>query len=128
MGVAPTSAAKLGGSSASLDLVGLPPLMARTTGRPEISIGLIDGPVAINHPDLAASNIREVPGKLSGACVEGTSAACAHGTFVAGILVARRGSAAPAICPGCSLLVRPIFAEGPSKGKDTPSATANELA
>jgi hypothetical protein len=57
-----------GARAACLDLVGLPRLMARTSGRPEILIGLIDGPVALDHPDLAAENIREVPGKLSAAC------------------------------------------------------------
>jgi subtilisin family serine protease len=121
-------ASELGGSSASLSLVGLPPLMARTSGSPGISIGLIDGPVAIDHADLAAGNIREVPGKFAGACADPRNAACTHGTFVAGVLLARRGSAAPAICPGCSLLVRPIFAEGTSNCEDTPSATAEELA
>ena len=75
-----------------LDLVGLSPLMSRTSGRPEISIGLIDGPVALDHPDLAAENIREVPGKLSAACADASDAACAHGTFIAGILVATRTS------------------------------------
>src|SRR5215472_9743024 len=40
----------------------LSPLTARTSGRPQISIGLIDGPVALDHPDLATENIREVPG------------------------------------------------------------------
>jgi len=44
------------------DLVNLAPLMQGTCGRPEIAIGLIDGPVVITHPDLAARNIREVPG------------------------------------------------------------------
>jgi subtilisin family serine protease len=121
-------AAKLGSSSAYLFLVGLPPLMERTSGRPEISIGLIDGPVAINHPDLTVANIHEVPGKLPGACVGASSAACAHGTFIAGILLAKRGSVAPAICPGCSLLVRPIFAEAAPDGELMPSATAEELA
>ena len=87
--------------AACLDLVGLPRLMARTSGRPEISIGLIDGPVALDHPDLAAENIREVPGKIPAACADASDAACAHGTFIAGILLARRLSMAPAICPGC---------------------------
>lgn len=32
--------------------------MERTRGRPEIRIGLIDGPVAVNHPDLVTENIR----------------------------------------------------------------------
>jgi len=81
-----------------LDLVGLPALMASASGRPEIAIGLIDGPVALDHPDLAAENIREVSGGLPAACADAGDAACAHGTFVAGILLARRGSPAPAIC------------------------------
>jgi subtilisin family serine protease len=102
--------------------------MARTSGRPEISIGLIDGPVALDHPDLAAENIGEVPGKLQAACADASDAACAHGTFIAGILVARRTSVAPAICPGCNLLVRPIFSQAPAKGEQMPSASAGELA
>jgi subtilisin family serine protease len=110
-----------------LDLVGLSPLMARTSGRPEISIALIDGPVAKNHPDLRAKNIREIPGDIPGSC-DGKNTACAHGTFVAGVLIARRGSVAPAICPGCSLLVRPIFAEAIPEGEVVPGATAEQLA
>jgi len=35
---------------------------------------------------------------------------------------------APAICPGCSLLVRTIFAEAPANGEQMPSASAGELA
>jgi subtilisin family serine protease len=102
--------------------------MARTSGRPEIAIGLIDGPVALDHPDLAAENIREVPGKLPAACADASDAACAHGTFIAGILVARRTSVAPAICPACNLLVRPIFSQAPANGEQMPSASAGELA
>src|SRR4051794_32108676 len=91
--VAPlTGLAKLDESSASLHLVGLQPLMARSSGIPEIPIGLIDGPVTIDHPELVAANVHLLPGKLSGACIDASSTACAHGTFVAGILFARRGS------------------------------------
>lgn len=122
-----TSADTRVNNTSYLDLVGLPALMARTSGRPEISIALIDGPVALDHPDLAAENIREVSGDLPAACADAGDAACAHGTFVAGILLARRGSPAPAICPGCSLLVRPIFAEAPINGEQMPTATAEEL-
>jgi subtilisin family serine protease len=111
-----------------LDLVNLPPLMARTTGRAEIKIGLIDGPVALDHPDLAAQNIHQVPGKSSSACSTASSLACLHGTFVAGVLMAKRGSVAPAICPGCTLLVRPIFSETTPAQGDMPSAKPEELA
>jgi subtilisin family serine protease len=44
------------------------------------------------------------------------------------MLLAKRGSAAPAICPGCSLLVRPIFSETVSGNGYMPSATPQELA
>ena len=111
-----------------LDLVRLSDLMKRGPGRPEITIGLIDGPVAQDLPDLAATTIREIPGRLKGTCARTDTVACTHGTFVAGILAARRGSAAPAICPGCTLLLRPIFAEAVNGNGHMPSATPEELA
>jgi subtilisin family serine protease len=111
-----------------LDLVNLTPLMELTSGRPEIVIGLVDGPVVITHPDLAAENVREIPGSIGGTCAQASSLACMHGTFVAGILCAKRTSAAPAICPGCTLLVRPIFAETPADSELIPSARPEELA
>jgi len=46
---------------------------------------------------------------------------------VAGILAAKRGSDAPAICPGCTFLLRPIFTEEESPDS-TPAATARDLA
>src|SRR5262245_60497533 len=88
-----------------LELVKLRALMDRTSGRAEIAVGLIDGPVAIDHPDLIRDNIREIPGKFSSVCAQAGSVACLHGTFVAGILCAKRSSIAPAICPDCALLV-----------------------
>src|SRR5215210_420469 len=112
-----------------LDLVNLTPLMqlSRRAGS-EVVIGLLDGPVAMNHPDLSTSNIREVS-KGVGGCALPKSAACIHGTFTAGILSAKRGSPAPAICPGCTLLVRPIFKETlAEKNGAMPSATPAELA
>jgi subtilisin family serine protease len=111
-----------------LELVRLPDLMRRGQGRPEITIGLIDGPVARHLPDLATATIREIPGKLKGTCARADTVACTHGTFVAGMLAARRGSAAPAICPGCTLLLRPIFAEGANGNGDMPSSTPEDLA
>jgi hypothetical protein len=40
-----------------LELVHLARLIACTQGRSEIRIGLIDGPVALNEPDLASEHI-----------------------------------------------------------------------
>jgi subtilisin family serine protease len=109
-----------------LQLVGMPGLMALTEGRGEVAVGIVDGPVALDHPDLATECVRILAGS-SGACRVPRSEACRHGTFVAGILAARRGSRAPAIAPGCTLLVRPIFSEAALAG-ELPSATPGELA
>jgi subtilisin family serine protease len=121
---------ELSASSSALEAVRLTALMERTPGRSEIIVGLIDGPVAVDHPDLAAENIRQVAVTASGGVAAGAnSAARAHGTFVAGVLSARRGSPAPALCPGCTLLVRPIFLEtGPTDGAELPSASPDDLA
>ncbi|MGE0257570.1 MAG: S8 family serine peptidase [Alphaproteobacteria bacterium] len=121
-----------------LQLVKLDALMDRTGGSPEVTIGLVDGPVITAHPDLEYNSLRELPGTNGAACTLADSTACLHGTFVAGVLSARRTSPAPAICPGCTLLIRPVFAEGgPGReymgreymGRDyMPSATPPELA
>jgi subtilisin family serine protease len=110
-----------------LDLVNLAPLMERTAGRPEITVGLIDGPVAADHSDLTAGNIRHVVKAPREAATVTHTSARAHGTYVAGILSGRRGSAAPSICPGCTLLVRAMFLEV-TAGADMPRATPNDLA
>ena len=112
----------------SLDLVKLTALMERTAGSPEMKIGLIDGPVVTGHPDLAGERLREIPGNNGATCTQANSAACLHGTFVAGILSAKRNSPAPAICPNCTLLIRPIFTEAASGREPMPSATPQELA
>jgi subtilisin family serine protease len=110
-----------------LTLVRLAPLMNLSSGSPEIAIGLMDGPVAMNHPDLVVGNVRGIAGEPGAGCAHSGSAACTHGTFTAGILSAKRGSPAPAICPGCSLLVRPIFKEGAAENGALPNATPAEL-
>jgi subtilisin family serine protease len=114
--------------SKSLDLVRLTPLMERTEGRPDIKICLIDGPVALEHSELRESNIYELPGRIKASCTRTNTAACRHGTFVAGVLMARRGSVAPAICPKCTLLLRTIFPEEADLGSHLPRATPQDLA
>jgi subtilisin family serine protease len=112
----------------ALHMVNLAALMDRMAGRPEVIIGLIDGPVATDHPDLASTTIKDIRGASGAVAVEPNNGARAHGTFVAGILSARRGSPAPAICPGCTLLVRPIFLGMPPVDAEMPSATPDALA
>lgn len=109
-----------------LELVRLPLLMHRTSGIPDIKVALIDGPVSLEHPDLESQRIRSVGPRPSASCQLTASAACIHGTGIAGILCARRNSTAPAICPGCTILLYPIFSE---IGRDgVPRATPDQLA
>ena len=111
-----------------LRAVKLTALMERTSGSPEVKIGLIDGPVVTQHPDLEGGHLRELPADNRGTCTRANSVACLHGTFVAGILCAKRGSNAPAICPGCTVLIRPIFPEPTLERQQMPSATPEALA
>ncbi len=111
-----------------LDTVRLTALMEVTRGRREIIVGLIDGPVATDHPALVSDQIQDIPGKSNSQCTQGSGVACSHGTFVAGILNGKRGTVAPAICPNCTLLVRPIFTETVTDKAKMPSATPEELA
>ena len=110
-----------------LDLVRLTALMELSKGRPQTVIGLVDGPIAMSHPDLS-ENVREIAGDLDSKCTRADSIACLHGTFTAGILSARRESPAPGICPECTLLVRPIFKESPTENVVMPSTTPGQLA
>ena len=82
----------------ALRLTRLDHAMGRSSGHPSILIGLLDGPVAA-HPDLRGVSSDN----------KTSSRAAVHGTLVAGVLVAQRGSGAPGICPSCRLVVRPIF-------------------
>jgi subtilisin family serine protease len=100
--------------------------MKQTEGVAQIAVGLVDGPVAVDHPDLVHNRIKPVAASVV-ACSTSSTLACVHGTFVAGVLSARRGSAAPAICPGCTLLVRPIFIDVSRAPSQVPNASPEEL-
>jgi subtilisin family serine protease len=80
-------------------------------------VGVIDGPADLTHPDLDPTRITTLTGA---ACRHPRGLACRHGTAVVGILAAGRDSPAPGICPGCTVLLRPIFHE--------PAPTPNDLA
>jgi subtilisin family serine protease len=124
-----TSSARDRTSGARVDalaLVKLTALMERTSGRAEVTIGLIDGPVLMRHPDLADGHLHDVSGSQGPHCRQLNSSACVHGTFVTGMLAAKRHSHAPAICPDCTVLIRPIFDD--SRGGSMPTATPQELA
>lgn len=117
-----------GNSTDSLGLVNLTTLMERSSGHPSIGVGLIDGPVAKMHPGLVDARIRNISDNNAETCRQPASVACQHGTFVAGILCAKRGAVAPAICPNCTLIIHPIFSEPTSIDAQLPSAKPEELA
>ena len=96
---------------AYLELINIKPLLAATSGRREIVVGIIDGPVEASHPDLQAASLRALPAAPEVMCQTKESIGCVHGTFVAGVLCARRGSQAPALCPDCTVLVKPILCD-----------------
>jgi hypothetical protein len=79
------------GDAWALDATGLRALTERTAGRPEIAVALLDGPVALDHPDLAEARLHPL-GAAPAGCPTG-GPACAHGTFVAGVLCARLAGA-----------------------------------
>lgn len=118
---------RAGRTEVPLELVRLQRLMALSSGSEGVAIALVDGPVVTSHPDLASATMRDVVGNPTAALERPNSSAYAHGTFVAGMLVARRGSPAPAICPDCTLLLRPIF-DGKGGRDAIPAASPEELA
>ncbi|MGD9672106.1 MAG: S8 family serine peptidase [Candidatus Nitrosocosmicus sp.] len=84
-------------------------LMDLTEGDPDIIIGLIDGPVDLLHPAFDESKITAVKKSYLSMCRDSDNVSCIHGTFISGILCAKRELGAPAIAPKCTLLLRPIF-------------------
>lgn len=103
-------------------------LMNLSTGSPEIVIGIIDGPIDFNHPGLQEAKIRTVKESQLSACKSASSIACMHGTFIAGILCAKRDIGAPAICPGCEVILRPVFIDEMVDNNNLfPTSTPEEL-
>lgn len=83
-------------------------LLEASEGRPEVAVGLIDGPADLSHPDLSP----QAAGDSGTAPSRATEAGWLHGTFLAGLLFARRDSQAPGLVPGCTLLPRAVSFRG----------------
>jgi subtilisin family serine protease len=129
MGVAPVLEASTTRRPQAADLLsafGLAGLMRASDGSREVILGMVDGPVMASHPDLERSRLVALSSP-SVMCQASDSLACQHGTFIAGILASRRASAAPGLCPGCTLVVRPIFCEAVA-GRSCPEVTPGDLA
>lgn len=115
-----------------LELTGLKPIMNISSGSPDVIIGLLDGSVDVNHPAFQGANIKTATHSQLTACKSASDMACVHGTFVTGILSAKRGVSAPAICPDCSIFLNPIFEQPFHNGLkhedvQPPSITPKEL-
>jgi subtilisin family serine protease len=110
-----------------LKQVMLPALMAITDGSDKIIIGLIDGPVDVGHPGLVGARLKELAPAPNRGCSLASSAACRHGTFVAGMLCASRQFLPSAISPGCTLLIRPIFSASGNDAGGIPNAEPEAL-
>jgi len=99
-----------------------------SSGSQEVVIGIIDGPIDFDHPDFRYSHIRTVNDRQLGMCKSASSIACIHGTFVVGMLSAKRGTNTLGMCPNCSVILRPIFIEDVDNNKlHLPSSTPREL-
>ena len=113
----------------ALALIRLRTLMDVSEGSCDTSIGIIDGPVDLNHPSFSSSKIRTAKESEYVECQRANSISCMHGTFVTGMLASERGSGAPAICPQCEIILRPIFNEKDGETNNhLPSSTPQELA
>jgi subtilisin family serine protease len=92
-----------------LALIGLDRVMALGNGAPDLSIGIVDGQVDTGHAALSGARFVALGAPPAGP-------ATGHGTFVTGLLAARRGGAAPGICPDCRFLLRPVFGAAAEAG------------
>ena len=103
---------------AALDVI----LGTRAAAAPvAVPVAVIDGPY-----DAAALSgvLARAPVSLgNGGCGVNPKSACIHGTFVMGLLGARRDALIPGICPDCQLLHVPLF-----MNEDAPQASVVELA
>ena len=101
-------------------------LMNISRGSPKVTVGIIDGPIDIKHAAFDEIQTVTVNKDYDIIChhPETNNEACAHGTFITGILAAKRGVGAPSICPSCKFALRPIFLE---HHESSPKATPINL-
>lgn len=111
----------------SVKAVKLTTLMRHTSGHPSVIVGVIDGPVDLDHPDLEHESITLINGPEQKG--DAGDIARRHGTLVAGMLNARRDTSVPGLCPRCRLLVYSVFgATFAAERRNVPTATAEQLA
>jgi hypothetical protein len=86
-----------------------------------VPVAVIDGPY---DAGALSGTLARAPISLgNGGCRVNANIACNHGTFIMGLLGARRDAFPPGLCPDCKLLHVPLFAD-----EESPSASIDELA
>ena len=90
-------------------------------GRSDVRVAVIDGPVDLAHPAFATGRVTLVP---NSAYLRGAGqGALLHGTLVVGLLA----GAETGICPGCTVLVRPLSSAASRTDDREPWASLSEL-
>jgi hypothetical protein len=86
-----------------------------------VPVAVIDGPY---DDDALSVILAQDPIALGeGNCGINPNSACDHGTFVLGLLGARKDAPIPGLCPDCELLHIPLFVD-----EKAPSASVPDLA
>ncbi|GAA2671860.1 hypothetical protein GCM10010400_36900 [Streptomyces aculeolatus] len=111
---------------AALSLVSLPPLMERTHGAPSLRVGIIDGPMTSDHPGLETARVHDLnPAQFPPGSAQ--SFAAQHATATAAILAGNRDQGIPSVCPGVTLLSRPIFTPRSARASAGPAELAEAI-
>jgi Subtilase family/PatG C-terminal/PatG Domain len=91
-------------------------------GSPEVAIAVIDGPYdaaglskVLARPPISLGN---------GVCEPGRDSACEHGTFIIGLLGARRDAPIPGFCADCTLFHIPLFSDDDRNEVEVPELAA----
>ncbi len=95
-------------------LPALAKLRERTPGSAQVRIGILDGPVELDHPALGGAALTYLEGTAPLPSCGGE--ALAHGTHVASLIFGQSPQWVVGIAPQCRGLLRPIFADDPSGG------------
>ena len=92
------------------NILGLKELWKETLGDPSICIAILDGPVDVSHPSLAAANFTQFETLVS--IPVNRKSALVHGTHIASVIFGQHDGAIKGIAPRCRGLSMPIFNDG----------------
>jgi hypothetical protein len=95
----------------ALDIPGIEELWAETRGDSRICIAVLDGPVDLSHPSLAAARLDRVETLVPGSAEQGP--ALQHGTHIASVIFGQHDGPIKGIAPRCRGLIVPVFTNGP---------------